>query len=189
MKCIIHELPATALAGLVAIVFLTSCSDRNQAEISTQPTRSESRVQVDSPDAAPLNETAQTPLPGLKLGYGYVVKSDSTYAQKGTGQLRRAWVLEFNDDRDEVFEETSNALKSLGFTTRKEPTVSEEVIRQSFFGRGGAYLEVKNTPSNTNDSRGTVALSWPVQSEDHPVPLFQGTEEVSDSNNPTEREL
>jgi len=128
-------------------------------------------------DKTVIEDSVGLPLPGLKLSFPYQIQSDSTFNSIQTGQLRRAVVVEFHEeDLRTVFDEAADALKGMGYSTRAAPLDKGDVITQSFYGRGGAYLEAREDlgprPKDPA-SAGVVALSWPIKSLSEPVPLVQ----------------
>lgn len=162
------------LIFLLALLSLAACSDGAKEEARSVGSPEVIAPAVEVTDAPASVERGGLPMPNLELGFPYVVKSDSTFIQKNTGQLRRALVLGFSEGTiEEKFAATSASLAALGFVTRADPTISEERISQSFYGRGGAYLEVRELPVGEDGLIGEVGLSWPIKSEEDPVPLFQ----------------
>lgn len=159
---------------LLALLPLAACGDGAKEDARGAGAPEVVAPVAEVPDVPAPAVGEELPLPGLKLEFPYVVKSDSTFVQKNTGQLRRVVVLGFREGTiEEKFGATAASLAALGYVTRADPTISDEKISQSFYDRGGAYLEVRRSPVGEDGFVGEVGLSWPIRSDDEPVPLFQ----------------
>lgn len=111
---------------------------------------------------------------GLNYPFKNIFASDSTFNHKQTGELRRAYVVEFSDgDITQRFNDVKGILVSKGYTPVGSEKTADGSVSQSFQGRGGAYLEARSdlgkSPKDPN-SKGIIAMSWGIQSTDNPAP-------------------
>lgn len=174
--------------ALVGVLALSSCTeDASHSQNATPPEaivdeeREEASLDSGVASSGPENvedgrASEVLPFPGLVLEYPYEIQSDTVFYQERAGQYRRGIVVAFQGDSIEtVFASTSDSLKRLGFYTKGDASFSDGVIGQSFYGRGGMYVEAHSgAPKRRKnpDSTGVVVLSWPVKSQENPEPLF-----------------